>query len=457
VPIPVLVEAVVDAVERAAAALVAVNPALQCNERVGVLVRDALDLRAWYRDLQADDVRAEEVRAGDPVRCVAVSGGEFSPGEKAAFRLVDLRRVRMRLRWVVRGAFDAAKIRALGDSVFVLGDKGLHAYDLDSGGPRWVRPELQGASECLLRCGSILLLVDPSGTTHLIHPQGGDGWCDTGDVLGLPTGAAWFSDGQRRWVVVGRTGGLSAVTETGDRMWSIPATHGEVVAMTGFGRHAVVGSNRGFLYGIDALRGTIDWRSRLGGKSVTPMVRARQLLVFTQSPGTVCRLNGATGDLSWASDLGNSADTAISQGELLVVCGRTGMGVVEMMSGRVLWELDGPILGVRTTDRGVLVLLSDSLCCREVRSGDLVWSEDCQAQVCMAAASGVVGTLGPEGALLRRASDGALLHRIEGLASSPIWFELGEDLRFMVGEHDDERAHGRVSCYEPAGFLALVP
>jgi len=210
-----------------------------------------------------------------------------------------------------------------------------------------------------LLAGDLLLLGDVEGTLWALDPDGG--------------GVRWtFTTGQPIVATPAVAGGIAYVA-SGPRLFALDAEEGlflwSVLAEDVIGTSPLAldsdlffGAEDGFLYAVDARKGTLRWRFQAGspvnGISATVQKDHRVLCLGT-SEGAFLALSASTGDLLWQADLdgailaapalfGGAAYAGLSGG---MVPGQ--VTALDLDDGTVQWTtpLPGAVAGGLAVDR----------------------------------------------------------------------------------------------------------
>ena len=334
---------------------------------------------AHVQELIGGDLVAREAA---PVRrrgARRLPGAPLGPGR--------VRRVSFRRAWEADVGLPAGPALALAGEVLVAaGAAAVLGLDPRRGEPRWKRPGARFAAAA----GGALHVADADGLASLDPATGCARW--TVPAAALPEG------GVRE--VVRLTGGLTlavgrdcaaAVDPGGGRVvWSFapPAAH-ELRALA-LGPLAVVGSDAGFLYGVEAATGRVAWRLRLPGPLAAPPTSHGDgclALCVTELGGSLLALDAATGRRRFEVPLDvTPAGAPVPFAGLLAVAGTVaGDPVVAAVdpAGRLVWE-DAPPLGsgapaLSPLPAGVLAKTAQGACVALDRRGDTLWSRTQQA------------------------------------------------------------------------------
>ena len=458
VSLAALIDGLVACVEGVVSAAIVANPQMENNQRLEALRSDAIELKAWYDDLASEWMPWDGVapQVGEAV-CLAVGVDRGGAETTARFRLESMSRVRWRQSWTAQGALDVLGMRRYGDCLYVPSGGEVACYEIASGRTLWLRPAMRSEDAYkLMGCGPFILALGGQGHTQLLYPETGEGWALQGTWKGAVAGVAAFAAGASRWIVVGRGTGLEGFSESGDPTWTWSSGHGHITALTGHGPRVVAGSNRGFVYGVDAQSGAVAWKCRAGaGASAILPVGEERVLVLDRSGDEATWVHAGSGRQLGVTPL-DARPTRYRRGDgRIALWGDDALVVMDERTGGLLWRREaGPVDVLTAQGRAVLMDVDGVECVCEA-TGDTLWRRDDLRPLCAVARSGALVVLGAEGASLLRLADGVLIDTAQGLPPSPAWFDLGEDLRFVFGEQDEEGS-GRVSCYTLAGFLALV-
>ncbi len=459
-----LFDAVTAAVVGVTQALVAVNPQLGRNERLMSMGRDSAGLIAWFQELAVGNVRGPSNVAGVGARCTELGAQQPDLSQApAAYALTELRRMRLRLRWSHTGPLRVADVRRGDGCVYVPRAGGLVSYALEDGSERWAQGAASsGEAPDLWFLRDRAVQADSEGVR--VFDDGGGRWSADAQVSGTVQGLATFDAGEGGELVVARAGGVEGFClASGAQRWSIPVRHGRAQGFGAAGLHAVVGSERGFVYGVDVGRREVAWRTHVGVSRAVPFLSPRRaLLVASSQPPELLCVDAATGDVQWATPLPSTPAFVRHSCDLVLV--GTGASVlgVDASDGRVCWrrdEVTESLVVLPVGGDGIhrcVTQHESGLACFDAKTGVSLWREDCPVQVMTSAGPDVVATASPDGVVLFRAEDGSVLHELDGLPPSPSFLDVGSDLTFLVGEVDDESGEARLSCFELAYFLALV-
>lgn len=214
--------------------------------------------------------------------------------------------------------FEMVSSPAVADGLVVVGANGVHAFDAQSGAPRWHFPT------------DDVVVSSPTVAGDLVVVGSNDG-----NVYGIG-----LSDGVERWRAV-----------TGADVQSSPAVVDGV---------AYVGSRDGRVYAIDAADGAVRW-SRAVGAAVksSPLVAGDQVIVGTDA-GRLVSLDRTSGAEQWAATAGRTIDSSPAvAGDLVVVGSNDGtVATFALDSGRrqAWFETGGPVLSSPLVDGDLVVV-----------------------------------------------------------------------------------------------------
>lgn len=459
-PARTVVSAVVEAVEAVVRSLSEVNAELLRNERVAALVRDASGLGAWYEELASDLRPACDDLDGAEGRLEIWTAEAPKPGVPARFTFAQMRTVRLRHRWSVAGALRVASARRVEDAVIVPEDGSLASYHLASGEALWRRRSDDVGPPTIWLSGNAVLHAS-DGRLRALDVADGGGWARSVSVGGRCEGGARLAAPGAGALVLACEGGVAAVADAdGAPQWSVPLRHGQAVGCGAEGRHFVVGSDRGFVYGIDAVRGETLWRSHVGARAARPYLRpGAPLIVASADPPQLTRLHPRTGARVWSVPLDRPPLGVLFAGGLALVLTSSGLAAYQTACGARQWTREGVVGLVGDTWPSAapfLALTAAGILCFDLLTGEVRWSVARPVGLAVPAGDGAVVVAGPEGVAVLCADTGRAMHELEGLPPSPAYLHVGADNLILVGELEEDSDEGRLSCFEPEFFLALL-
>ena len=374
-PLP-LARALCEAAVDLCGVVVARNPWQERNGWITALRGDAAERLSLVEELRAGDVVAAP--PGAPVRhrpTRPLTRAPLAPGR--------LRRVSFQRSWEADvGAPAAGAALALcGDVLVAAGRVAVLGLDPASGEERWRRP---GAALASVVPGSVFV-ADEERLTALDGVTGRERWS-------VPTAA--LPHGVPR-DVVRAAGGLAVVVAPGEVAalepgrarvaWRFAPPSALRLTATAIGPLLLVGTDAGFLYGLEAASGRARWRLHLPGPpAAAPAGHADACLVVcvTALGGSLLALDPATGRrrLEVPLDVTPTGGAASFAGLLGIPGTVAGDPVVTAVdpAGRVAWS-DAPPFGpgtlaVAPTRTRLLVKASDGTCAALDRGGATAWA-----------------------------------------------------------------------------------
>jgi outer membrane protein assembly factor BamB len=343
----------------------------------------------WLSELRtaADErlAHVHELSAGD-----VVGAGEAPVRRRRARRLPRaplgpgrVRRLAFRRAWACDvGAPAGVGLALAGDAVLAAGASAVLALDARSGEVRWRR---SGAALALLHDGALYAL-DDARLAAMDPVSGRERWSRR--VEALPEG------GVRDVVRLG--GGLALALgpgvaaalhpATGRAAWTFAPPAARRLAATALGGIALVGSDAGFLYGVEAASGRAAWRVKLPGVLAAPPYAfgdAALAVCATDLGGTVLALDPATGRRRFEVplDAAPQGSPVPFAGLLAVPCAVAGDPVIAALdpaAARLAWEDAPPLaagrLGLAALPQGLLAATPSGACAALDRGGDVRWT-----------------------------------------------------------------------------------
>jgi outer membrane protein assembly factor BamB len=328
---------------------------------------------AHVQELLAGDLVAAE---GAPVRrrrARALSRAPLGPGR--------MRRIEFcRVCEADVGAPSGFGLATFGEQVIAAGSAALVAFDCRGGRERWRRPGVSRA----FACGGALFTVDATGLASRDPATGRERWSRRLQDV---------SDGMRAVVRLG--GGLALVLSpgvaaaldpaSGRTVWTFAPPASLELRAAALGPLAVLGSDAGFLYGVEAATGRTAWRLRLPGPLAAPPLAYRDAclaLCATDLGGSLLAVEPSTGRRRFEVpfDVSPSGPLVPFAGLLGVAGAVAGDPVVTAVDpdGRLAWE-DAPPLGsgpivLAALHAGVLAKTAQGACVALERDGSTLWS-----------------------------------------------------------------------------------
>ncbi len=364
-----LLEAAVDFCGVAAAR----NPWQADNSWLAELRTSAAERLAHVQELLAGDLVASEGAPMRRRRTRRLPRTPLGPGR--------MRRLAFRRAWEIdAGAPAGFGVAILGDLVIAAGAAAVLGLDARRGTERWHRP---GAALATLS-GGALFVADVRRLASLEPTTGRERWSRGIDEL---------PEGVRD--VVRLTGGLALVLApgaaaaldpaSGRTAWTFAPPAALTLRAAALGPLAVLGSDAGFLYGVEAATGRTAWRLRLPGPLAAPPSvygDACFVLCTTELGGSLLAVDPATGRRRFEVplDVGPSGAPVPFAGLLGVAGVVAGDPVVTAVdpAGRLAWE-DAPPLGsgpvlLVPLPGGLLASTAQGACVALDRDGAALWS-----------------------------------------------------------------------------------
>ena len=336
---------------------------------------------AQVHELLAGDLVAEVERSVRRRTGRALPGAPLGPG--------GMRRLTFRAAVAADVGTPAGFGLALtGDLVVAAGATAVLGLDARSGSERWRRP---GARLAGLDAGA-LALEDADRVALVEAATGRERWSRPRTELpeGPPREAVRLAGGLTLWIAPGEAAALDPAN--GRLAWSFAPPAARELRAAAVGALAVVGSDAGFLYGLDAATGRPAWRLRLPGPlAATPLQLGRELFVLctTDRGGSLIALDPASGRRRIEVPL-----DVTPTGPLVPFAGLLGMAgtvagdpVVMALDprGALAWE-DAPPLGagagavaLAPIPGGLLVKTVHGTCVALDRGGEARWARPREA------------------------------------------------------------------------------
>lgn len=449
--------ATTDLVERLCRDLIDAHPAQARNARLSALRADARQLDAWFQEVVGGDLRPTQSPPSASPHAVTVWTANPAVGGVAGpFSLVELRRVQLNRSWSLRTRGPGQPARRVGSRVLVPEEGGTSCLDLETGEKLWSSASLPAdATPSLWFTEASTWRVTGSQTSR-VTLESGLGWTTPSSFSGNAQGGATFDVPTGERSVIARAGGLECLDADGTTVWAVAPGHGSVRGFGATGTRAVFGSDRGFVYGVDLGQADIVWRSRVCAGTAAPVLSPGQpLLVGCTAPFGLLRLDPSNGVQRWSTGLRAAPRALLAFGETTIVRTDHGLGCIRHSDGALKWwaAMEDPSLIVEddqiyaTTDQGFSRL--------DPETGDSLWTVYRPVSHLTPAGPDVVAVATEDGVSLYT-TDGQHLHELDGLPPSASWLRVGRDLRFLVGERDEDAGETHVSCYELGYFLAVV-
>lgn len=347
----------------------------------------------WLSELRTGSAerlaQVQELLAGDLVALVArqvgrrgaraLPGAPLGPGHmrRLAFRAAVAADV---------GAPAGFGLALAGDLVVAAGAAAVLALDARSGLERWRLPGVSWAA----RDAGALALADAERVALVDAATGRVRWSRPRAELpeGPPRDVVRLTGGLTLWVAPGEAAALDPAS--GSRAWSFAPPAARDLRAAAVGPLAVVGSDAGFLYGLDAATGRQAWRLRLPGPlAAKPLQLGRELfaLCTTDRGGSLIALDPASGRRRFEAPLDvTPASPLVPFAGLLGVAGTVAGDPVVMAldpAGALAWE-DAPPLGagavaLAPVPGGLLVKTVLGTCVALDRSGEARWTQPREA------------------------------------------------------------------------------
>ncbi|HYS79686.1 MAG TPA: PQQ-binding-like beta-propeller repeat protein [Anaeromyxobacteraceae bacterium] len=348
----------------------------------------------WLSELRTSSAerlaQVQELLAGDLVAAVARPvgrrGGRAMPGAP----LGPGRMRRLAFREAVAadvGAPAGIGLALAGELVVAAGAAAVVGLDASSAAERWRRHE--GATVAAL-VADALALVDAERVALVDAATGRERWSRLRTELpeAPPREVVRLAGGLTLWVAAGEAAALEPAT--GRRAWSFAPPAARELRAAAVGALAVVGSDAGFLYGLDAATGRPAWRLRLPGPLVaTPLQLGRELftLCTTDRGGSLIALDPASGRrrLEVPLDVTPTGPLVHFAGLLGVAGTVAGDPVVMALDpvGGLAWEAAPPLgagaLALAPVPGGLLVKTVHGTCAMLDRNGEARWTRPREA------------------------------------------------------------------------------
>ena len=368
-----LARALLEAAIDFCAVVVARNACQADNGWLAELRTSASERLAHVQELLAGDLVAT---GGAPVRSRRTRRLPRTPLGPGCMRRLAFRRA-----WEAdAGALAGFGVAVLGDLVIAAGAAAVLGLDPRRGAERWRRP---GAALAILS-GGTLLVGDGVRLASLEPSTGRERWSRGLDEL--PEGvrdAVRLNGGLALVLAPGAAAALNPAS--GRTAWTFAPPAALTLCATALGPLAVLGSDAGFLYGVEAATGRTAWRLRLPGRlSGPPSVYGDACLVLCETAlgGSLLAIDPATGRRRFEVpfDVAPSGSPVPFAGLLGVPGTVAGDPVVTAVhpAGRLAWE-DAPPLGsgpvaLVPIPAGLLAKTAQGACVALDREGAAVWS-----------------------------------------------------------------------------------
>ena len=333
----------------------------------------AAERLAHVQELLAGDLVATE---GAPVRRRRARRLPRAPLGPGRMRRLEFRRL-----WEADVGTPAGfGLATFGDQVVAAGAAGLVAFDARRGRERWRQP---GVSKAFLS-GGMLVTVSASHLASLDPATGRERW--SRGLEDLPEGLR---------SVVRLAGGLTLVIApgmataldpgSGRTAWTFAPPASLELRAAALGPMAVLGSDTGFLYGIDATTGRTAWRLRLPGPLAAPPAAYRDAcmaLCATDLGGSLLAVDPSTGRRRFevpfdVAPTGPMVSFAGLLGVAGVVAGDPVVTAIDP-AGRLAWEDASPLgsgpIVLAALHAGVLAKTAQGACVALDRDGAVRWS-----------------------------------------------------------------------------------
>jgi outer membrane protein assembly factor BamB len=348
------------------------------NAWLAELKQRSAERLAHVKELLAGDVVALE---GPPVRRKRSPALPRTPLGPGRIRRLLFRRVFE----VEVGAPAGFGLAVSGERLVLAGANQVLGLDARRGVERWRHG---GALRAAL-CGEALLLVQGSHLALVEIEGGGLRWVRELDGLPeVPREMVKLAGGLA--LVVGFGSAAALDLATGRTVWSFAPPAARELRASAIGRLAVVGSDAGFIYGVEALSGRTAWRLRLPGRLVADPGAVGQdclALCATEFGGSLIALDPSTGRrrLEVPLDVAPRAGPVPFAGLWAVAGSVAGDPVVVAIdrAGHLAFEAAPPfgtepvaLTGVGT---GLLVKTSRGACVALDRTGLTLWARPARA------------------------------------------------------------------------------
>jgi outer membrane protein assembly factor BamB len=356
------------------AVITARHPRQAENAWLSELRASAAEGLAHVRELLAGDLVAEG-RAG-----VRVRRGPRPP--RSPLGPGRMRRLRFRRAWEVEvGPPAGFGIARVGDLLLAAGAAAVAGLDACTGEPRWRRPGAMFAV-CV---GADIVVADATHLALLDARSGQERWRRPRSELPAPglRAAVRLAGGALLLVTPGACVALHPTT--GASRWSFTPPAALDLRAAALGPMALVGSDTGFLYGLDARSGAVAWRVRLPGPLATPplpLAGACLALCSTDIGGSLLALDPASGRRRFELplDVAPAAAPITFAGLIGIVGMVAGDAVVTAVDpeGRLAWADAPPLspgpLVLAPLRSGVLAKTSTGTCIALDRQGETLWT-----------------------------------------------------------------------------------
>jgi glucose dehydrogenase len=169
-------------------------------------------------------------------------------------------------------------------------------------------------------------------------------------------------------------GGLYALdAATGDVLWEFWTTNWAAISPAVDAGHvyASIGEQ---LYCLDAASGKRMWAVTTGVLRDAPVVQGARL--FYCSDGTIVCLGTSSGKELWSFDAASDRVQLASAGDYVLSVGSSGiLRAHDISTGKVQWQFDttAPVLRMRVSPAGHVLVFTGELYCVNSISGDLLW------------------------------------------------------------------------------------
>ena len=333
----------------------------------------AAERLAHVQELLAGDLVAAEGTRIRRRRSMRLPRSPLGPGR--------MRRLEFRRAWVVdAGPPVGFGLAALGEHVVASGASAVVALDARGGEERWRR---SGAENAFV-ASAALFTVEADRLVALDPATGRERWSRRLDELAEGTrDVVRLSGGLALLLAPGAATALDPAS--GRTIWTFAPPASREIRAAALGSLAVLGTDAGFLYGVEATTGRTAWRLRLPGPLAAPPTcygDACLALCSTGFGGSLLAVAPSTGRRRFEVpfDVAPSGAPVPFAGLLGVPGTVAGDPVVTAVdpAGRLAWE-DAPPLGsgpavLVSLHAGVLAKTAQGTCVALDREGSTLWS-----------------------------------------------------------------------------------
>jgi glucose dehydrogenase len=174
-------------------------------------------------------------------------------------------------------------------------------------------------------------------------------------------------------------GTLIWAAPTGDKIQSSPAVSGDLV---------VVGSDDGYIYGLERLTGKRLWRVKTGAAVTSTPAIVGDTVFAASSNGTVMAIHAADGDVAWEHDAGSKisfSSPAVDANTVVIGTDAGQLLALRADNGKERWTFEAkaeirssPIIVGGTVYAGSY---DENLYGVDLKTGEAAWSTDRGAAV----------------------------------------------------------------------------